>query len=536
MSHETRRVSIEAELDASFEGYVRAGQAPGLAYGIVGPQGLVHAAGFGRANDSGATPDAGTPFPIASMSKSFVAATTLLLRDRGRLPLDDPITRYVPEFRADGAPDDPCEPPTLRMLLSMSGGLTEDNSWVDQQIGMADETLLGLVGAGLKYSSTPGVAYEYSNLGYALVGVALERICGEPIEDLVTRELIRPLGLTATTFSPSAYPVALRAAGHRLDGDRGWLPLPVAESDAFASAGGIVSTVQDMAVWITWLGAAFRPGPDGAAGVLSRASRRELQRVETVIPPVLALQADGAWRSTTAGYGLGLVVEHDLYRGQVVSHSGGLPGYLLHMRWHPSSGHGIVVLTNSHRGDPVALATGALSRLLTARDTPSQTVVLWPETVRMRQRVERLIRGWDPNLAEEVFATNVDLDQPLDERRAQIEQLVAAVGPLREPYPMGDVVSAATAADVTWAIPGERGELICMIHLDQLNPPRVQELAVAVRERGVPRSAAPLDISPRRATLGAASLTALPNVAVVVPELSADGADAGAGPTVVPSR
>lgn len=517
MSFETSRVSVEDQLDALLEAYVRADQAPGLVYGIVDEGGLAHTAGFGRANPAGAAPDADTPFPIASMSKSFVAATTLLCRDRGLLRLDDPITVHVPQLRAVGVRDEPWEPPTLRMLLSMSGGLTEDNSWVDPQIGMADEELLALVGAGVRFSNAPGVVYEYSNLGYALVGLALEQVTGEPLEQLVTRELLGPLGLRATTFSHSAHPEHLRAHGHRLDTDAAWEPLPAAQSQSFAAAGGVVSTVRDLATWVTWLGEAFRPARSGSPDVLSRAARRELQRVETVIPPTLALGPDGTWRATAAGYGLGLIVEHDVHRGVVVSHSGGLPGFVLHMRWHPGSGLGLVLASNSHRGDAAGLAARAFAQLLTVRDVPSATVRLWPETVRLRRRVDELVRGWTPELAVEVLAENVDVDRPLAERRVDIAELIAQVGPLRAPYPEADVVSAATPADVTWAIPGERGELVVMIHLTPFTPARVQELVVVARPFGVPRSAAPLDVSPRRSALGAASLSALPNVAVVVP-------------------
>src|ERR1700684_1640295 len=156
MSSESNSVSIQAELDAAFGAYVSADQSPGLAYGIVTAEGLTHTAGFGRANDLGTVPNADTPFPIASMSKSFTAAAVLIARDRGLLSLDDPITKYVPDFRATGSREDPCDPPTIRMLLSMSGGLTEDNSWVDPQIGMSEVDLMDLVSKGLKYSHTPG--------------------------------------------------------------------------------------------------------------------------------------------------------------------------------------------------------------------------------------------------------------------------------------------------------------------------------------------------------------------------------------------
>lgn len=517
MSTESNQVPVEVQLDALFGAYVDAGQAPGLAYGIVSEAGLEHAAAFGRANDAGTRPDADTRFPIASMTKSFTAAAVLLARDRGLLSLDDPITRYVPEFRATGAPEDPCDPPTLRMLLSMSGGLTEDNSWVDPQIDLTEEGLLGLVSKGLRYSRTPGVAYEYSNVGFTLAGLALQKATGIPYEEFVTRELLEPLGMRSSSFSPSTHPELVRAQAYSLDPEGSWKAYPVAESGVFASAGGIVSTVRDLATWVTWLGEAFRPGRSIGVDVLSRASRREMQRAQIVIPPSVALQATGAWRLDVSGYALGLHITHDLFRGVIVSHGGGLPGYKLQMRWHPDSGYGVVVLTNSHRGNPAALAVDAHNALLQHHHAPSQTIRLWKETVEARRSTEALIRHWDDAAAGRLFAENVDFDRPIAERRAEVEELVARIGPLRDPLPVTEVVSAATAADVTWSIPCERGELICMVHLTELDPPQVQEFTIRAIPSGTPRSAAPWDISPRRTQLGDASLGEAPNVRVIVP-------------------
>ena len=517
MSNEVNTVSIEAELDEVFRGYVSSGQAPGLAYGIVSANGLTHSAGFGRANEFGTVPTLDTAFPIASMSKSFIATAVLIARDRGLLTLDDPITKYIPEFRATGAPEDPCEPPTIRMLLSMSGGLTEDNSWVDPQIGMSWEDLLALVAKGLKYSHTPGVVYEYSNVGFTLTGYVVQRVTGQTIQDFVTNEILKPLGMKSTSFSPSSHDPATLASGYSLAPNGAWQPFAISESDSFAAAGGLVSTIRDLSVWVTWLGEAFRPQQSMGVEVLSRASRRELQRVEIIIPPSVGLESNGQWNIDVAGYGLGLIVEHHLHRGVSVHHSGGLPGYLLHMRWHPETGHALIVLTNSHRGNPVALARDCHQRLLQSFNAPSENIVLWKETVAARVAVEELIRNWNDDRAKELFAENVDFDRPIAERKAEIEAFVAAIGPLRPPRPVDEILSAATAADVTWSIPGERGHIVCMVHLTALDPPKIQEFVLQLVSAGTPMSAAPFDISPRRAAMGAASLSASPNTRVHLP-------------------
>lgn len=516
MSNETIRIPLETGLDAFFAQHVAAGMYKGLAYGITGPSGLRHAAGFGVVTDEGLVPDADTVFPIASMSKSFIACAALIARDRGLLSLDDPVTTYFPQFVASGTFEDPCEPPTLGMLLSMSGGLTEDNSWVDPFIDASEDVLLDHISKGLRYSHVPGAVYEYSNLGYTLAGLAVGKAVGARIEDFVRAEIFTPLGLTSTCFDNAAPADISRATGYHLDAEGAWVGYPSVASVAFAAAGGIMSTISDLSRWVTWLGAAFRAPDDNDTPILRRSSRREMQRLHILDTPSLSLGPDGELRPSMAGYGLGLRIDVDLRHGTIVGHGGGLPGFSLYMCWHPNSGQGIVALTNSHRGSAGTLCSTALGRLLSYDDTPAETIRLWPETTQLRDATERLVRDWNDDLAAEIFAPNIDFDRSLTERRAEIDRLVAEVGPLAAPRPGAAVVSAATAADVTWSIPGEGGELLCMIHLTPVEPAQIQEFVIRAVPAGRPRAAAPVDISPRRANLGDSALTPLWKVSVEI--------------------
>lgn len=518
MSEETIPVPLETELDAFFAQYTAADQARGLVYGLTTEEGLVHWRGFGSANDDGVAPDADTVFPIASMSKSFVACAALIARDQGHLSLTDPITAHVPEFVMSGEGVALESPPTVEMLFSMNGGLTEDNSWVDPFIDLPMEEMLAQVGQGLRFSHYPGAEYEYSNLGFSLAGLAVSRAVGRPLEEYVQEVLLGPLGL-ASTFFDSAVPAHVeRATGYSLDPEGNWVPYPPQASDAFAAAGGLMSTVRDLAAWVTWLGAAFRTAEgDDPNRILSRSSRRELQRIRVAGPPALAMSPNGSIQVTQDGYALGLRISADLRRGTIVSHAGGLPGFKLFMTWHPRSGCGAIVLTNSHRGDPIAMCSEALGRALARHQTPAYTVDLWPETISLADRVGNLIRQWDDEEASRVLASNVDFDRPLAERRAEIERLVAEVGPLLDPGPRVEIVSSVTPADVTWSIPGRNGELLCMIHLTPVEPAQVQELVVKAFPAGRPRAAVPVDISPRRAKLGEAYISPITNVRFRLP-------------------
>jgi hypothetical protein len=182
------------------------------------------------------------------------------------------------------------------------------------------------------------------------------------------------------------------------------------------------------------------------------------------------------------------------------------------MAWHPESGRGAVVLTNGNRGNPAGLCVEALGRMLTHHQAPAATAALWPETVALREQADSLVRHWDDALAAEIFAENIEFDRPLAQRRAEVADLVAEVGPLLDSRPSA-VVSAATAADVTWSIPGERGELLCMIHLTPVEPARIQEFIVKAVPAGRPRP----DIALQR-RFGDAYLTPAANVRVRFPD------------------
>jgi hypothetical protein len=216
----------------------------------------------------------------------------------------------------------------------------------------------------------------------------------------------------------------------------------------------------------------------------------------------------------TSGYALGLMVDKSLRFGTFVSHAGGLPGFLLYMRWHPESGNGIVMLSNSHRGNPIGLATEALAHVLGRDHAPAQQIEPWPETLTLRERTETLIRSWDDELANDVFAANVDFDHPLRERHQEIVALVEQVGPLLPAAAEPEIVSVVSPADVTWAIPGAKGELIVMIHLTPVHPSQVQEIVVKAATREQPRALRPVDISARRAEWGDAAITPMTNTRI----------------------
>jgi CubicO group peptidase (beta-lactamase class C family) len=476
----------------------RGGQ-PGVAYGVLAGGRLVHSGGLGERWLGGPVPDAGTVFRIASMTKSFTAATVLALRDEGALRLDDPAEDYVGELRGLRLPSADSPRPTIRQLLTMTGGFPTDDPWGDRQQGLDPAVFGALLRGGVRLAWAPGTRFEYSNLGYAVLGRVIEAVTGAGYADAVRGRILAPLGLASTGFEAAEFRPDRLARGYQR-GASGWAELPFDGHGAFAPMGGIFSTVADLTRWAAGFAAAFPPGdgpPDGHP--LSRASRRLMQLPQIAITGwSVGSYPDAA----TISYGLGLFVEESPVHGTLVQHSGGYPGFGSQMRWHLATGTGAVVLGNGTYAAAGQLAAAIVTEVLrqlrsapatlAARPVPYVQVPAgsavrgpapgdggpWPETVTAVAQVGQLLRNWDDELAGRLFTPNVAWDQPLASRREALRRVRERIGdfgpdPDRPP-------EFETPARCRWWLRGERGSVQAEIGLAPLWQPLVQSLRVAV--------------------------------------------------------
>ncbi len=196
-----------ADVDTLSAGYHQRGGQPGLAYGIVIGGELGHAAGFGERHLGGPPPDAGTVFRIASMTKSFTASAILALRDDGALRLDDLAEDYVPELRGWPLVSPDSVRISIRHLLTMTAGFPTDDPWGDRQQGLPIEEFGTFLAQGVSFNWVPGARFEYSNLGYAILGRVITAVTGVAYPDYIRHRLLRPLGMTRTGYEAEEFEV-----------------------------------------------------------------------------------------------------------------------------------------------------------------------------------------------------------------------------------------------------------------------------------------------------------------------------------------
>lgn len=443
---------------------------PGLAFGIVKDNKLVYVGQTGFSNLEEKTPVSGQSlFRIASMTKSFVAMAMMMLRDQGKLNLDDHVSLYVPELADSRLLTHDAPAITIRHLLTHSAGFPEDNPWGDRQMADTEAEFTQLLTAGLSLSTAPGTGYEYSNLGFALLGRVISRISGLPYQQFIIEKILRPLHMKNTIWEYDQAPAGRLALGYNLVNEQ-WIAEPMLHDGSFGAIGGLITSVEDFSQYLALHISAW-PARDGIEdGPLSRASLREMQQCWRVINLDDDF-TDGAGRPCPVvnGYGFGLRYVRDCRNHVFVGHSGGLPGFGSHWRMLPEYGIGVVVFANQTYADLGKSCYAALDTMITLAGLQPRRI---PASSILEKRAQELVRCFpDWKVASrDSFAENFFLDFPIDSLRKQSGRLYSHAGKVvkvAEVVPRNQLRGALT-------LQCEKADIEIFFTLSPENPARIQ--------------------------------------------------------------
>lgn len=327
---------VRAAIHAALE----RGEVPGLAITVVSGDRIVWSAGFGQANRwTGAPVSPSTVFVIGSTYKTLGALALLQQVDAGRIRLDAPLRRLLPELRIDG--EIPSRPITVRHLLTHTSGLGNARGaagvWSDS-LPPAPEELLA---RGVTLEGPTGDTLLYSNLAYLIAGVLVERVTGVPYRRYVADSVFAALGMTATAFQPTPAMEERLATPYRRSPDGGFVPAPRIKAVDYA-AGMVYGTAPDLAHWLI---ANLNGGRFAGRRVLAESTLREMhtRQGDRFLGP-----RAGGWGDHRTGYGLGWWVwPRD---GEtLIAHSGSVPGYTAFLAASLDRQVGVVILTNGDR-------------------------------------------------------------------------------------------------------------------------------------------------------------------------------------------
>jgi CubicO group peptidase (beta-lactamase class C family) len=343
VEHPEVRSAIDL-LEAWIEAQRVARELPGMSIGIVHDQALVWSRGFGWADLERREPaTADTLYRIGSITKLFTATALLILRDAGKLHLDDPLTAHLPWFQMKAAAAD-AGTITVRHLLTHTSGLPREGAFpyfTDSRFPTIED-----IRARLPIQERPlptETRWKYSNLGATLAGEVVAAVAGEPYVDFVRRRILAPLGMTATMVATPepAHPRLATGYGRRLLGST---PTPFNDLRGLTAAGNMTTSVTDLARFAMLQ---LRGGVAGGAQILSGRTLAEMHRVHWLEPE---------WQ---AGWGLGFRLLR--VRGKtLVGHGGAVRGFRSNLQICASDKIAVVAFVNSDDADAWLYADKAL--------------------------------------------------------------------------------------------------------------------------------------------------------------------------------
>jgi D-alanyl-D-alanine carboxypeptidase len=326
-----RAIAQPADVDAFVKAEMTRQNIPGIALAVVRDGRITKIAGYGVADREKNVPVApNTVFKIGSVSKQFIAAGIMLLAQEGKLAVDDPVRKYLPD-----APET-WSGITLRHLLSHTGGLIREGPAFAPFTIQPD---IDVVRSGYSkpLQSKPGEKYSYSNIGYFTLAEIITRVSGRPWPEFIRERVFAPSAMTATRTTTTD-PLPNKAKGYT-GNDR---LAPAADWPAVRPSGAFVSTVEDLARWEAVL---------LTDKVLSPATRTQMW---TAVP-----LNDGG----TSGYGYGWSVG-TMDGRSVVHHGGSLPGFRAFYLRYVDERLAVIVLGNGDDADMAAVARGVATRVL----------------------------------------------------------------------------------------------------------------------------------------------------------------------------
>ncbi len=396
-----------------FSAFVKPGE-PGCTVGVVQDGAFSYAGAFGLADlERGKPLDTHSIFNLASVSKQFTAFALLLLEQQGKLKLDDPVVKYLPELSATA------QGVTLRHLVHHTGGLRDYIELLtmkgrdDADGATIHEAMLALA-RQTKPNEAPGVEFDYSNTGYFLLGVVIARVSGQSVADFSREQIFKPLGMNNTSIV-DRYPdgiVALARGyaksdkGFEID-ETGWEQV---------GDGQVHSDLHDLALW------------DENFYTATLGGRALVDRMYEV-----GLLNSG--KSTDYAAGLSIEDKRGL---RWVTHGGSWVGYRSNISRIPSEHLSVIVLCNRADADTGSLASSVAEIFLKDKVGP-------PEPEEEEKEAAPVAAGWQPGdlsrYAGAYFSFEADARCVLDERGGTLVLEACAEGESLKPGKPGEFVT-----------------------------------------------------------------------------------------------
>lgn len=462
------------EIDAIYREFAETNHCPGYAYGIIVDGKLAHSGSGGFIDiDKKIPTTTKSMFRIASMTKSFTAMAILMLRDEGKLRLDDPVYLYIPEIKNQQLTAD-APVITVRDLLTHSEGFPTDDPWGDRQLDATDEELIALLKNGVFFSNVTGITYEYSNLGYALLGYIIKKVSAISYEEFIEKKICHPIGMKDVAMDFRKVTPSQLSHGYRWINEQ-WSEEALLPDGVFGAMGGMIASIESFSHYVALHQSAWPPRDDKETAPLKRSTLREMHqpwRFSELVTGSDSSEGDDPIRTIAYGYGLRWTRDS---KGRVfVGHSGGLPGFGSNWSFMPDHGVGVIFFANvtyvgAHKINQKTLYRLSDAAELKPRQLPASKVLKDRQSA-----LTKLLPDWKNGETSGIFAENFFLDYPIDVLIKEGNKLYENAGKILS---VSDLV-AENQLRGSFTLVGEKADLQISFSLSPENPPLIQEYRI----------------------------------------------------------
>jgi CubicO group peptidase (beta-lactamase class C family) len=420
--------SIESKVNKLFAAWDKP-DSPGASLIVVRDGAALYKHGYGIANleyDIPITPS--TVFHVASVSKEFTAFAIVLLANQGKLSLDDDVHKYLPELPDYG------KKITIRHLIHHTSGLRDQWELLAMAGWRLDDVItkphiLKVVSHQKELNFDPGDQHLYSNTGYTLLAVIVERVTGQSFRQYTQENIFKPLGMTNTHFHDD-HEMIVKNRAYSYDSQAGGGYKLSALNYANVGATSLFTTVEDLAKWMH----NFDDGKVGGKAVIDQ-----------------MYQQGTLNNSKPISYAFGLDI--GTYRGlKRVAHSGGDAGYRSFIMWFPDEKFGVAVLSNLGSFNPGGLAQQVADLYLADKLAPEKAASKPTETATVKI---------DPAIYDRYIGKYAVQNGPVIDILKENDRLFAqpAGGPKLEMIPQSETkfMVKAVGVDITFD-PPEKGK------------------------------------------------------------------------------
>ena len=466
-------------IEKIYREYAEKNHFPGYAFGIVLDGKLIFKGSGGYTDIIKKIPaTTQSMFRIASMSKSFTAMAILKLRDEGKLKLDDPVYLYIPAIKGQKLTTDGPEI-TVRNLLSHAAGFPEDNPWGDRQLAKSDADLIAMIKKGISFSNDPGLTYEYSNMGFAMLGYIIKKVTGIPYSEYIAKNIWQPLGMNQAQWEYSKVPVDQLAHGYRWINDS-WREETLLHDGIYGAMGGMITSIESFSKYVALHQAAWPVRNDRETGPVKRSSIREMHQPWRFA----GLNANYKYPSgrpspQAAAYAYGLRWTKDGEGRETIGHSGGLPGFGSNWVILPEYGLGVIYFAN------VTYASTSLPNVMVL-DTLIRAAQLKPRQLppskiltQRRDELVKLLPDFNHVTKTNIFAVNFFADYFPDVRQKEAKAAFEKAGKIIK---VNEVVPENQLRGY-FMLEGEKANVWVSFTLTPENPGLIQEYHIKAVEK-----------------------------------------------------